>query len=99
MDQNFGYVSFEPTFKIPKDFSNTVFVLLETTFTKKIQRDRTIFQEVKTPQKIQIGHFMNAESLRKTLKIFNFTATYVILMKGTTDIYLNKIFHFAECNS
>ena len=38
---------------------------------------------------------MDTESMQKTLKIFNFTNKYAILMKRTTDIYLNKVFHSA----
>ena len=40
---------------------------------------------------------MTAESIRKTLKIFNFTNTNALLMKPTTDIYLNKVFHLPKC--
>ena len=43
-----------------------------------------------------MNHFMETESIQKTLKIFNFTATFAILMKLTTDIYLNKFFHLAK---
>ena len=43
-----------------------------------------------------MNHFMETESIQKTLKIFNFTTTYAILMKLTTDIYLNKLFHLAK---
>ena len=39
---------------------------------------------------------MDTESIQKTLKIFNFTTTYAILMKVTTDIYLNKVFHLPK---
>ena len=39
---------------------------------------------------------MDAESIQETLKIFNFTTIYAILMKLTTDIYLNKVFHLAK---
>ena len=43
---------------------------------------------------------MDTESIQKTLKILNFTTTYAILMKLTTDIYiyiyLNKVFHLAK---
>ena len=37
-------------------------------------------------QKTKRVYFMDAESMQKTLKIFNFTTTYAILMKRTTDI-------------
>ena len=39
---------------------------------------------------------MDAESIQETLKTFNFTTIYAILMKLTTDIYLNKVFHLAK---
>ena len=39
---------------------------------------------------------MDAESIQKTLKFFNFTTTVAILMKLTTDIYLNKVFHLTK---
>ena len=35
---------------------------------------------------------LNAESIQKSLKTFDFTTTYAILMNLTTDIYLDKIF-------
>ena len=50
----------------------------------------------KGPKLPRKGHFMNVESIRKTLKIFNFTTTNAILMKLTTDIYLNKVFHLTK---
>ena len=39
---------------------------------------------------------MDAESAQETLKIFNFTTTYAILIKLTKNIYLNKLFHLAK---
>ena len=36
---------------------------------------------------------MNTESIQKT---FNFTTPNAILIKLTTDIYLNKFFHLAK---
>ena len=41
----------------------------------------------KPPKK---GHFMDAESVRKTLKNFSLSTTNVILMKLTRIIYLHK---------
>ena len=38
-------------------------------------------------------HLIDAESIQKTL---NFTTTNAILVKLTTDIYLNKVFHLAK---
>ena len=37
---------------------------------------------------------MDAESIQETLKIFNFTTTYAILMELTTNI--NKVFHLGK---
>ena len=34
---------------------------------------------------------MDAETIRKTLRFFNFTTTNTILMKLAIDTYLNKI--------
>ena len=34
--------------------------------------------------------------MQKNLKIFNYTTTNAIVMKLTTDIYLNKVFHLPE---
>ena len=39
---------------------------------------------------------MNAESIRKTWKMFNLITTNTILMQLTTDIYLNNVFHLAK---
>ena len=36
---------------------------------------------------------MDAESIKNTL---NFTTTYPVLMKPATELYLNKIFQFAQ---
>ena len=42
------------------------------------------------------GHFMDIESVQKSSKIFSFTTTYAILLKLTTDIYQNMVFHLAK---
>ena len=82
---NFNCISFKPKFKILKDFSNTVFISGSFCKTKQYLGERA--QAI--PKR---GHFIDAESKQKTLKIFNFTTTYAILMKITADIYLNKVF-------
>ena len=41
------------------------------------------------------SQLMDTESIQETLKNFNFTTTYAILMRLTTDIYLNKFFPLA----
>ena len=43
------------------------------------------------------GHFMDIESIQKSSKIFNFTTTYGILLKLTTDIYQNLGVYLIEC--
>ena len=48
------------------------------------------------PPPPQEGHFMDAESVRKILKIYNFTTTNAILMKLTKVMYLHKTFHFIK---
>ena len=47
----------------------------------------------KTPKK---GHFMDAKSVRKTLKTYNLTTTNAILMKLTKIMYLHKVFLFTN---
>ena len=50
----------------------------------------------KSPKHPKRGHFMDAQSIQKTLNIFNCTTTYAILMKVTTNMYLIKVFHFTK---
>ena len=66
---NFGCVSFEPKFKILKDFRNTVFVLLRTTSGNfsKIE----LFLGEYSPKNTKRGHFMDAESIKKKFKLHN----------------------------
>ena len=45
------------------------------------------------PKKTQKGHFMGAECVPKTRKIFNLTTTNAILMKLTTTLYLHNSFN------
>ena len=58
---NFGCILFGPKFKISKDFSNTLFVLLEDCLCAKSQQDRTIFEGVraKIPPKGTISWLLN----------------------------------------
>ena len=42
---NFNYIPFEPKFKILKDFSNTVFFLMETTSGQSFSRIKQYFRE------------------------------------------------------
>ena len=82
---NFQCVPFEPNFKVLKDFSNNGFVLLDYLW-PKFQQDQEIFGGIRN----QKGMTPDAESIPETLTIFSFTTTYAILMKLTTDIYLNE---------
>ena len=85
---NFGCFSFEPKFKILKDFRNTVFVLLRTTSGNfsKIEQFLGEYSHKNTKR----GHFMDAESIKKNL---NFTTTN---LRPATKLNLNKIFQFAK---
>ena len=98
---NFQCVTFEPNFKILKDFSNNVFVLLDyLKFLKKFQisiwsRSNNNWG-IKSQKIRKRGHLMDAESIQETLKIFSFGTTYAILMELTINIYLNKVFHLGK---
>ena len=83
---NFNCIPFEPNFKILKDFSNILFFLLETTYGifSKIKQFLGRARAKKIPKR---GHFIDAESIQKTLKTLNFTITYAILMKLTKNLY------------
>ena len=39
---------------------------------------------------------MDTESIQETLKIFDFTTAYAMLMRLITDMYLNKFFPLAK---
>ena len=47
----------------------------------------------KTPNK---GHFMDADSVQKTLEIFSLTTKNAILMNLTTITYLCEMFNLAR---
>ena len=42
------------------------------------------------------GPFVDSEVLQKTLENFNFATTTAILIKLTTNMYLNKVFHLSK---
>ena len=71
---NFRYVPFEPKFNISKHFSNTVFSLLETTSGHIFSKSSNICPK-RAKNIPKRSHFISAESIEKTLKIFNFTTT------------------------
>ena len=65
-------------------------VFFQTMFLFFIRQYRTIFWGVSAQKPRKKGHFMDAESVRKTLKTFNSTTTNAILMKLTTIVHLHK---------
>ena len=62
----------------------------------KILEDGTISGGVRSKKSPKWGDFMDVESIRKTLQVFKFTTTYAILMKLTTNMYLNWVFYLAQ---
>ena len=93
---NFGYVSFPLKHSILKDCSETVFVLWKTYLWSKFQQTRVIFAGERAQKPPKRGHFMDAASPQKHLKIYNLTTTNATLMKLTTIMYLHKMFNLAE---
>ena len=57
----------------------------------EFQQYWTIFGGLRAKKPLKMGHFMDAESRLKALKIFNLTTTNAILMKLTTIMYLHEI--------
>ena len=82
----------EPNFKILKHFS--INVLLGYHWSK-FQQDRTMFGRIRAKKnpKRAISWMLNQYK-----KLFNFIATYAILMKLSTDLYLNKVL-IRSCDS
>ena len=91
---NSSCIRFEPKFKIldTKIFQTLCFSYWRLPMVKVSARSNNIWGS-KDPNFAKRGHFMGTESIKQILKIFNFTTTYAILMKLTTDIYLNNVFH------
>ena len=56
------------------------------------QQDQSIFGGVMAQEIAKRGHFMDTESIQKTLTIFNFTTTYAILMKFATVCCIKRQF-------
>ena len=66
---------FKSNSKILKDYSNNVFVLLDYLWSK-FNQDQTIIGGIRDKKTIR-SHFMDAESIQGTLKIFkNTDGTY-----------------------
>ena len=91
----FGYVLFPLKHLILKDCSETVFVLWKTYLWLKFQQTQVIFAGEKSQKPSKRGHFMDAASPQKHLKIYNFGTTNAIKVKRATIIYLLEIFHMA----
>ena len=62
----------------------------------KFQQTRAIFGGERAQKLPKGGHFMDAASPRKHLKIYNLTTAYATLMKLTTIMYLNKMFNLVD---
>ena len=55
----------------------------------KISENGTICGGVRSKKSPKWDNFMDVESIGKTLQVLKFTTTYAILMKLTTNMYLN----------
>ena len=64
--------------------------LLEYYLWSEVRQYWTIFGGVRTQQYPKKGHFVDSESIRKTLKIFYLITTNATLMKLTTIMYLHE---------
>ena len=71
-------------------FFQTMFLLARVLPLVRISEYWTIFGGVRAQNTPKKNHFMDAKSLRKTLKLFNLTTTNSVLMKLTTIIYLHE---------
>ena len=85
---NFRSASFSWKLNSFKFFFKQCFCLLEYYLKQECRQYWTIFGGIMTQKPSSEGHFMDAESVRKTLKTFNLTTTNDILMKLTTIMYL-----------
>ena len=74
--------------RILQVFFKQCFCLLEYYLWREFRQYWTIFVGVRAQKPSKKSHFMDAESIRKTLKTFDSTTTNAILMKLTTIIYL-----------
>ena len=62
----------------------------------KFQQTRAIFMGEKAQKPPKRGHFMDAASPQKHLKIYNLTTTNATLMKITIIMCLYKMFNLTE---
>ena len=74
----------------PSIFFKQCFCLLEYYFWWEFRQYWTIYGAARAQKFSRKGHFMDAESVRNTLKTFNLTTTNVILTKITTIMYLHE---------
>ena len=72
------------------------FYLLEYYLWWKCWRNWTIFGGARTQNPPKRTHFMNAELVSKTLKIFNFTTRNTIVIKLTRIMCLHAIFSLTK---
>ena len=84
---NFGSVSFS---LILQFLFKKCFCLREYYLWWEFRQYLTIFGRVRAQKPPKKGHFMDAESVRKTLKTFNLTTSNAIMMKLITIMYLHK---------
>ena len=62
----------------------------------KFQQARAIFGGERAQKPPKRGHFMDAASPQKHLKIYNLTTANATLMKLIIIMYLHKMFNLAE---
>ena len=85
---NFSCIPYEPKFMILKDFPNIVFFLLDITSGQSFNKIKQYLGEWRPKKSSKRTIFMDTESIQKTLKFFNFTTTFAILMKLIANIYI-----------
>ena len=73
-------------------------VLMRDYLWSKFQQTQTIFGGERAQKPPKSGHFMDAASPQKHLKIYNLTTANAALIKLTTIMYLHKIFNL-ECKT
>ena len=71
-------------------FSNNVFFLPEYYLWWEFRQYWTIFGRLRAQKPSKKDHFMDAKSVRKTLKSFNLTTSNAVMMKLTTVMYLHE---------
>ena len=87
---NFGSASFSWKLESFNFFFKQCFCLIGYYLCWELRQYRTILRGVRGQKPRKKGHFVDVESVRKTLKTFNLTTTNAILMKLTTIVYLHK---------